>query len=114
MSDSVGNRKPATKDWDQHDVLAALRRRGWSLRQLGFHHGYSAGALHKAFKQPWPKAERILADAIGIQPMQIWPSRYDSKGRPNRLGKSRIMRPAHVAKSSVSSAGRNLQTTSAG
>ena len=36
----------------------------------------------KALKQAWPAVERILADALGLQPQAIWPSRYDSEGIP--------------------------------
>ncbi|WP_233358209.1 helix-turn-helix domain-containing protein [Vibrio cholerae] len=27
---------------------------------------------------PWPKGERIIAEAIGMTPQEVWPSRYRS------------------------------------
>lgn len=27
-------------------------------------------------RRPWLQAERIIADALGVPPEQIWPSRY--------------------------------------
>jgi Ner family transcriptional regulator len=92
MSNSSVEKKPA-QGWHRADVIAALRKAGWSLRQLSLAHGLSQSALHKAFAGPYPKAERLVAEAIGVQPMEIWPSRYDAKGKPNRLGSRRPMRP---------------------
>jgi lambda repressor-like predicted transcriptional regulator len=39
-------------------------------------------------KQSWPALERLLADAIGVPPMAIWPSRYDGEGNPRRHAKT--------------------------
>ncbi|EEJ2444476.1 helix-turn-helix domain-containing protein [Salmonella enterica subsp. enterica serovar 13,23:y:e,n,z15] len=25
---------------------------------------------------PWPKGERLIAEALGVAPEKIWPSRY--------------------------------------
>lgn len=36
----------------------------------------------QALKHPWPRAERIIADALGRAPQAIWPSRYHPDGRP--------------------------------
>ncbi|WP_258866578.1 helix-turn-helix domain-containing protein [Shewanella morhuae] len=35
-----------------------------------------AGTLNNVFRVKYPKAERILAEAIGVAPEVIWPSRY--------------------------------------
>jgi len=32
--------------------------------------------LKNVLSRAYPKAERIIADAIGVDPAQIWPSRY--------------------------------------
>lgn len=41
------------------------------------HHGYAAPTtLTNALARPWPKGERIIAQAIGVSPAEIWPSRY--------------------------------------
>jgi Ner family transcriptional regulator len=73
---------PATSDWHPADVLAALKKRGYSLAGLSVAHGYHPTAAGKALKQAWPAVERILADALGQRPQAIWPSRYDLEGNP--------------------------------
>jgi Ner family transcriptional regulator len=30
----------------------------------------------RALVRPWPKGELLIAEAIGISPAEIWPSRY--------------------------------------
>lgn len=67
-------------DWHPADVVAALHKRGWSLRRLAAAHGYAT--IHPALRVRWQQAERIIADAIGVHPRAIWPSRYDTRGRP--------------------------------
>lgn len=64
-------------DWHRADIVAALHKEGWSLRKLAIRHGYkSPNALSNALDRPWPKAERIIAAAIGIPPETIWPTRF--------------------------------------
>jgi Ner family transcriptional regulator len=75
-------------DWHPADVLAALKKRGQSLAGLSVANGYHPTAAGKALKQPWPAVERILADALGVQPNTIWPSRYDGEGLPLPRAKS--------------------------
>lgn len=70
---------PVPKDWHPADVVAALRKAGWSLRRLGVAHGYSPCSLKNVLVMRWPKAERIVADALGVKPEEIWPSRYQEK-----------------------------------
>ncbi|WP_368565540.1 transcriptional regulator [Pseudoxanthomonas sp. UTMC 1351] len=90
MTTSANLKKPAAQrelqDWHWADVLAALRKRGWSLRQIGKAEDYSDGnALGEVSRRPYPKAEAILARYLGVShPMLIWPTRYDTNGQPNR------------------------------
>ncbi len=72
------------KDWHRAHIKAALEIKGWTLRKLSKAHGYAPSTLKMALYQPYPKAESIIAKAIGVQPWEIWPSRYDKNGRPNR------------------------------
>lgn len=70
-------KKQPFKDWHRADIKAALEKAGWSLSRLSKHHGYaSRNTLKNALDKPWPKAERLIAEAIGIPPEEIWPSRY--------------------------------------
>lgn len=76
---STNIRKPKSADWHPADIVAAVRKAGWSLRKLSVHHGYTSTALDNALYRHWPKAERLIADAIGVLPEKIWPSRYLQK-----------------------------------
>jgi Ner family transcriptional regulator len=74
----------AGSDWHPADILAALKKRGFSLVRLSTDHGYHPTAAGKALKRSWPAMEAIIADAIGVKAEAIWPSRYAT----DRLGKS--------------------------
>src|SRR5437868_1595790 len=67
-------------DWHPADIAAALKKRGHSLAALSVDQGYHPTAVGKALKAPWPAVERIIADAIGLPPHRIWPSRYGEDG----------------------------------
>lgn len=75
-------KKPVGKDWHRADIVAELRKAGWSLRRLSIHHGYSdPTSLAKALSRSWPRAERLIADAIGVPPERIWPRRYAQRSQ---------------------------------
>lgn len=65
-----------TADWHRADVKAALEKRGLSLNQLAAEAQLKAGTLNNVFRVKYPKAERIVAKALGVAPEVIWPSRY--------------------------------------
>lgn len=67
-------------DWHKTDVIAALRKKGTSLAALSRQSGLSSSTLANALDRPWPKGELIIAEAIGISPEIIWPSRYYKNG----------------------------------
>jgi len=76
-------KKPAAKDWHNADIVASLHKAGHSLSGLARTHGYSSpSALAQALQHPYPKAERLIAEAIGGAPATIWPSRYHADGSP--------------------------------
>lgn len=77
MSRQRTPKKPPQGDWHPADIKAALEKAGWSLRRLSLHHGYASGTtLKNALHERWPKAQRLIAEAIGVAPETIWPSRY--------------------------------------
>jgi len=76
-------KKPAAKDWHKADIRAALHRQDITLRSIAVCHGYNdIDCLNRALRQPYPKAERLIAEAIGVMPKDIWPSRYHLDGTP--------------------------------
>lgn len=72
------------QDWHPADVTAALKKRGHSLSGLSIGLGYHPTAAGKALKKPWPAMEKVIADALGVTPKEIWPSRYTGGERPLR------------------------------
>lgn len=84
-------------DWHPADVVASLRKAGWSLQQLAFHHGYTCrqGFSH-ALHNPYPKVEALIAEALNTSPTVIWPSRYGQDGKPNRTVGPKPLRPAGI------------------
>lgn len=65
-----------TADWHRADIVAALKKKGWSISALSRAVGLSSNTLKSALAAPYLKGERIIAAAIGVEPEIIWPSRY--------------------------------------
>lgn len=63
-------------DWHRVDIVAALHKRGMSIRELSRRSGLKPDTLKNALSRTYPRAERIIAEALGIPPEIIWPSRY--------------------------------------
>jgi len=82
-------------DWHPADIKAALEKAGWSLRSLSIAHDYDAKSLSSVMRKPWPRAERIVGEAINYPPQRIWPSRYHADGTPKSgRGERGLGRPA--------------------
>ncbi|MBL1639914.1 transcriptional regulator, partial [Klebsiella pneumoniae] len=47
-----------------------------SLTAVSRNAGLASSTLTNALNRRWPKGERLIAEALGIAPEQIWPSRY--------------------------------------
>lgn len=63
-------------DWHRAEIIAALKIRGTNMSALSEANGYTRNGLRNALYRPYPKAEKIIADALGLKPQEIWPSRY--------------------------------------
>ncbi|TQV63933.1 MAG: transcriptional regulator [Halothiobacillaceae bacterium] len=83
----VTDKKTGAYDWHPADIIAAIKKNGWTISALSRHQGYaSPGTLRRAIERKWPKGEAIIAEAIGVKPEDIWPSRYqDQFKRPVAL-----------------------------
>ncbi len=79
-------------DWHPEQVKAAIRMGGLPLDELSRRNGYHRSACRRALKFAWPAVEKIIADALGLTPQAIWPSRYDAKGKPLTRRNSRSAR----------------------
>lgn len=69
----------SSNDWHSADIIAALKKQGLTLSGLSRQAGLSASTLSNALVRPWTKGEQIIANAIGMKPEHIWPSRYTNK-----------------------------------
>jgi lambda repressor-like predicted transcriptional regulator len=67
--------------WLKH----SLGLRGLTFGIIARDHGKDKACFTRAKKHPLPKAERILANYIGLDPWDIWPERYDAAHNPNRI-----------------------------
>lgn len=84
-------KKTAETDWHRADIIAALRKQGWSLRALANECGLSYSTLKSALDKPYPKMERIIATAIGTTPEIIWAGRFAQRNfRPTLTKKLRL------------------------
>lgn len=93
-------KKPVTGDWHHRDIIAAVWKAGSSIQRLSRENGYARDALALALRRPWPRAERLIAEAIGTTPQAIWPSRYHPDGAP-RSGRGERGRGSNKAKGST-------------
>ena len=92
-----------------------MRMKGYSLRQLSLLNGYeNPNSLAKALHRPYPLAEAIIAEALGVSATTIWPTRYGKDGKPNRGGPGRPALIPDGAKPSRLRVSRNLQKAARG
>ena len=63
-------------DLHRADIIAALKKKGTSMSALSRENGLASTTLANALERPWPRGERIIANAIGLTPAEVWPSRY--------------------------------------
>lgn len=74
-------KKASQKDWHPADILAALHKRGITLRGLAAAHGLTnSSTLSSAMIRSYPTSERRIAEALELHPKDIWPSRYNADG----------------------------------
>lgn len=66
-------------DWHRIDIVAALHKEGLTMRDLSTRAGLRPDTLKNALARSYPKGERIIADALGVLPQDIWPSRYSNR-----------------------------------
>ena len=71
------------KNWHTADIIAALHRKKLSLSEVSRQAGLSSSTLANALTRPWPRGEKLIADALNMAPQDIWPERYfDEDGSP--------------------------------
>ncbi|HDR0997491.1 TPA: helix-turn-helix domain-containing protein [Pasteurella multocida] len=74
------NRNKRAQDMSNHEIRGELMKKGKSLSQLGVENGLAKTTVRNALDKPYPKGEKIIAEALGVNPWDIWPSRYVNQG----------------------------------
>ncbi|MFC3393395.1 helix-turn-helix domain-containing protein [Brenneria rubrifaciens] len=72
-----------TNKIDMHpaDIIASLHKKKITMAAVSRQAGLSSSTLASMLNRPWPKGEFLIAEALGIHPSEIWPSRYfDEEG----------------------------------
>lgn len=78
---STSPKKTSQEDWHPARVKMELHMRGITLSGLAEAHGLtSSSTLSAALSRSYPLNEKRIADAIGVHPKVIWPSRYNEDG----------------------------------
>ncbi|WP_434353019.1 helix-turn-helix transcriptional regulator [Psychrobacter sp. HD31] len=70
------SQKNMPSDWHNADINAGLRKAGTNFSKLAEENNLARGTLRNALYRPYPRAEKIIADAMGLEPKDIWASRY--------------------------------------
>ena len=74
-------KKASQQDWHPAKIKMELHMRGITLAGLAEAHGLtSSSTLSAALSRSYPANEKRIADAIGVHPKEIWPSRYNEDG----------------------------------
>ncbi len=73
---SKESEKNMPKDWHIADINCAIQKSGTNMSKLAKAHGLARGTLRNAFYRHCPKYEKIIANAMGVEPKDIWVSRY--------------------------------------
>lgn len=68
----------------KEDIKAAVRKTGITLRQLALDNGLQEAATRLTLISPLPAADKAIAKCIGKKLHEIWPDRYDARGRRKR------------------------------
>lgn len=63
-------------DWPPEKVRAEIILRGLTMVGISKAAGLNPAAASSALRRPFRQAEKAIADAMGMEPFEIWPSRY--------------------------------------
>ncbi len=82
------------KGWHKSDIKAALEKLDLTLSSLDNANGLPDGTCSAALRKPHPKGEAVIAAALDVHPMVLWPKRYDANGTRKRPQPAANYRPA--------------------
>lgn len=67
--------------WHPEDIAAAIRKRGVTLTGLALRYGLNSAAVRHCLGKPHGQAEAVVARFLDVPAAELWPDRYDAKGR---------------------------------
>lgn len=70
------------RGWHPEDIKAEIRKRGVTVSDLGKRHGLSGSAMRLSLVSPVPRADKVIAEFLGVPLHALWPARYDAEGHP--------------------------------
>ena len=74
-------KKTSREDWHPADIVAALHKRGYTLRDIARAEGLTdSSTLSKAMVTSYPAGERRLAKYAGVSVQEMFPTRYFADG----------------------------------
>ncbi|MFH2504007.1 helix-turn-helix domain-containing protein [Klebsiella indica] len=78
--------KDHSVDWHPETIKAEIHKLGLSFRVLSVQAGYRPDSLKSVLRTPCRPYQQIVADALGVTPETIWPSRYTVNSYVNQTG----------------------------
>lgn len=73
-------------DWHPEDIKAEIRKRGATVAQLARDSGLSKQLLGQCTERRASEhGDQVIAKFLGLEPHQIWPSRYAANGQRIRF-----------------------------
>lgn len=90
----------AAKGWHRSDIKSALEKAGWTLSALDRQHDLPDGTISAAIRIPHLKGEEVIAQALGVPAVKIWPKRYLPDGSRRRPQPPENYKPAPSARAS--------------
>jgi len=89
-------------------IIYQAKLKGRTLAQIAREAGVSRQCIYSVFRRPYPRMEKVVADALGMAVNVLWPERYYANGLPiNRRGRSKKS-VAKETKSTTSVKARNI------
>jgi Ner family transcriptional regulator len=97
--DNAAVKAPGRNDWHPADIKAALAKAGgWTFARIARVYGYADNSPNAVLIRPWSQVEKIVSKIIGVPAVEIWPSRYDRRGRPLKSRTARVSQKRTISK----------------
>jgi Ner family transcriptional regulator len=85
---------PPRVGWHKQDILAAIRKRDTSLKQLLRENGFNEQNGSTLLMARCPNIHTIIADFLGVSRHVIWPQFYDGSDAPRwRIRRDLVRKP---------------------